>query len=68
MDPNLYSDKDLIRVLMFTENRLTSKGLDRHKTYQSLLCEAIRRGLRQENLSEEQLLVRIEIEGPGFDR
>ena len=68
MDPNLYSDKDLIRILMFTENRLTLKGLDRHKTYQSLLYEAIRRGLRQENLSEEQLLVRIEIEGPGFDR
>ena len=62
------TDNDLLRQIIRFERQLTKMGLSKHKVYQAFLREAFRRGLKTENLTEEQLAVRIEDEGPGFDR
>ena len=59
---------DIERNLKFLENRYTSDGLMLMKQYQGLLQEAIRRGIRAENLTPEQQMARLELEGPGFSR
>ena len=62
------TDNDLLRQIIRFERQLTEMGLSKHKVYQAFLREAIRRGLKTENLTEEQIAARIEAEGPGFDR
>lgn len=62
------TDSELLRSLTFLERRYTPEGLKANLAYQTLLRKAIDRNLRLETLTEEQQLVRIEVEGPGFNR
>lgn len=62
------TDNELLRSLEFLERRYTPEGLKANVVYRTLLRKAIDRNLRLEVLTEQEQLVRIEVEGPGFNR
>jgi hypothetical protein len=62
------SNIELQRALVFIECRDTAEGLKHDPTYLILTREAVSRGLRKENLTERQVLARIEDEGPDMNR
>jgi len=62
------NDTELLRALLFLERRNTTKALKLNYTYRTLMEEAANRGLRTENLTEQEILIRLEAEGPGFNR
>ena len=62
------TDDQIRRSLTYLERLYTPAGLKQNPVYQTILAEAIERGIRIETLTEEQLAVRTEMEGPGLDR
>lgn len=62
------NDTELLRGIVFFERRLTPMGLKSNIDYRILMREATNRGLRTENLTEQEILARAETEGPDMNR
>lgn len=60
------TDKQLLASLTFLERRYTAEVLEEKAAYRQLRKEAIKRGLREENLTPEQQMIRLQLDGPGF--
>jgi hypothetical protein len=68
MSAETMSDTELLRALALFERLYTVQGLKTFPSYQTLLREAVNRSLHTENLTEQEMLIRIESEGPDMNR
>ena len=62
------TDTQLLRSIVFLERLYTPEGLKLNAQYRTLMREAADRGLRTENLTEQEIMARIEAEGPDMNR